>query len=485
MRQRTLGGLVGLLGVLVHASAGTAQEAIVVGVQTDGAVVDITRTPDLLTGAKVGFVRITDGRREIGQGSVLRVSQGTALVGLPATGSVQQGDLVIRCPDAASIEAGRVATTQLNQQAAHLGATIPEIRLKMGLLQSVIEAKEGGVRRGACDLSQYDAQISMLATDLQQTVARGQPLTMPTAVQPLAPAGASGFGPAASSSAVVPPTAFPQPTITGDPAQPTAFPQPGTASPTAGGASPVGAVAPAASPAQGGQGSTLEALEKMGQMFQSLLGKLGSQGGSQGNSGSNFGSGQGNSGNVDFGSGQGNGGGSNFGSGQGNSSNGNFGSGQGNSGNGNFGLGQGNSGNGNFGSGQGNNGNSNSGTGQGNSGAAGVVPISPSPAPGGTGALVPLPPVPPAVTMPTPGSSPGGLRPAPPKLVLPPGTLPSLTPPPSAAVVPSRPAIQPTTSGLEGQVTSGQARTLLPSPVPVGTPGRRQIPRTPPRVQNP
>lgn len=144
---------------------------------------------------------------------------------------------------------GRTLGAQLQDLVAQLGPLTPDLRARIGLIQTVLQARDSAAGRGECDFAVYDAQLTMLANELRTL--------------------AAGTAPGAPSSSVgSPPSAAPVP-----PASPPAPPgPPSMSSGTTGPAPPAG---PAAPSAPGG-----DLASKLGDVMQLLLGKLGSAGGS-------------------------------------------------------------------------------------------------------------------------------------------------------------------------------------------------------------
>ncbi len=161
--------------------------------------------------------------RSSGRGFAIVVALFLATLVPAAAQTGAQGPSV--CPP--SID-GRVLGTQLQDMIVQLGPLTPDLRARIGLLQSVLQARDAAAARGECDFSVYDAQLTMLVNDVRTL--------------------AAGIPPGPAVGAPMPPTASPAPAPPMAPATPST---------------------PAA-------GSDIAA--KLGDVMQMLLGKLGSGG---------------------------------------------------------------------------------------------------------------------------------------------------------------------------------------------------------------
>jgi hypothetical protein len=182
-----------LFALLGLPAVGWAEEAVVLAVRPEGAVVDVGQTPDIQRGSRLGFVHLNGDRKETGQGWVLDVREGRALVGLTPGSAVKKGSRAILCPkpgEADPYQELRTMVDQLRNQAAKPGAQMrAEIQAMTNQVQLALEARDAALQQGACDMAEYDRQISALATDLQNLSARLQPVAMGSPPQEGSPPG--------------------------------------------------------------------------------------------------------------------------------------------------------------------------------------------------------------------------------------------------------------------------------------------------------
>jgi hypothetical protein len=188
--------------ILTLAGTGEAQEARVTGTRPEAVEIETAQLADLQPGTRVGFVRLAEGRREVGSGWVLGASAGRAMVGLAPGSDVRVGDAVIRCPGGGNIDALRGAVAQLRDQAQATGQMGGELGARLGVIQTVMQARDAAVARGACDLGEYDAQLAVLARDLQSVAS---PVATSAAPAPATIPGAPAAAPQGLPPATAPP----------------------------------------------------------------------------------------------------------------------------------------------------------------------------------------------------------------------------------------------------------------------------------------
>ena len=171
MKQR--GGLAYLLSAVFLAlpTISWTQEGVVLDRRPEGIVVDAGQMPGIKPGARLGFVRLEGGRREIGQGQVQDVREGRALAILTSSADVRQGDLAVLCPvpgQPGPFQDLRSMVGQIRSQAAQPGIqTNPQLQTKVDQLELALNTRDGAIQQGLCDTSEHDRQIAALAMEVQ------------------------------------------------------------------------------------------------------------------------------------------------------------------------------------------------------------------------------------------------------------------------------------------------------------------------------
>jgi carboxypeptidase family protein len=203
---------------VVAATPVRGSDGVVLGIRSEGVVIDISALQGVQPGGRVGFLRPDAQRTPTGRGFVLDVQGGQALVGIVPGGSVQVNDLVVLCPSRDSGEGDqiRALVDGIRAQAAS-----PQVLATAGRLQSVLDARDAALQQGSCDVARFDQEAQGLLAQLQSEVA-AMPPASPTATGYPAPVSSpppGGYSP--------PGTTYPPPAST------SGSPTPGTPDPTA------------------------------------------------------------------------------------------------------------------------------------------------------------------------------------------------------------------------------------------------------------
>ena len=172
-------------------------------------------------------------------------------------------------PGSVSSEALRALVQALKEQVSAAGSGSSDSEALVAQLESVLDAREGALRDGTCDVSAFDEQVSALSTQLQQVLAR----SAPTAESTAGSTDSSSTGGSVTSQ-----------TAGGDASSGSAEP----AGASSGSTDATGTASSAATPATtGGDASSGDALGKFAQLLTQLFGSLGSghEGGQSSDSG--------------------------------------------------------------------------------------------------------------------------------------------------------------------------------------------------------